>query len=71
MKFERFFAGAGLLLAGGLVPLAFAPYSWWPVAVATVAALFMACCRASTRLAAVYGWLFGIGMFAVGVGWIN
>lgn len=71
MQFERFFAGAGLVVAGALLPLAFAPYGWWPVAVATVAALFMACSRASTRLAAAYGWLFGIGMFASGVGWIN
>ena len=71
MKFERLLAGVGLLVAGGLLPLAFAPYSWWPVAVVTVAGLFMACSRASARRAAAYGWLFGIGMFAVGVGWVN
>ena len=71
MKFERVLTSAGLLVAGGLLPLAFAPYGWWPVAIATVAALFMACARVGAKQAALYGWLFGLGMFAVGVGWIN
>ena len=58
------------LLAGAMYPLAFAPFAIRPVALVALA-LFWFCLRGSScKLAARQGWLFGVGMFGVGVNWI-
>lgn len=64
---------AGLLLAalaGGAMPLAYAPFGWWPVAWLALTALFALCRVVSPREAAGRGFVFGLGWFGGGVHWI-
>ena len=57
--------GLGLLL-----PLAFAPYGgWWAVA-PLLAAVFLTL-RGTPRQAALRGYVFGLGFFGHGVGWVQ
>ncbi len=58
------------LLAGGLLPFAFAPYHFHPIAVLSPALLFAAWLGLSPVQAFWRGWLYGLGMFGVGVSWI-
>lgn len=57
-------------LAGGAMPLAYAPFGWWPVAWLALAALFALGRVVSTREAAGRGFAFGLGWFGGGVHWI-
>jgi apolipoprotein N-acyltransferase len=59
------------LSAGLMLPLAFAPFSWFPLAVLAPALLFSVWISASARRALWRGWLFGIGMFGLGTSWIQ
>ena len=60
-----------VLIAGGMIPLAFAPTSVSPLAVLLPAILFIVWEGAATaRLALRRGFLFGIGMFGSGVSWV-
>lgn len=64
---------AGLLLAalaGGTMPLAYAPFGWWPIAWLALAALFALCRAVSPRVAAGHGYAFGLAWFGGGVHWI-
>ena len=59
------------LAAGALSALGFAPLDLWPLTLVGVAVLVMSIERARTvRGAALVGWLFGVGQFAVSLGWI-
>ncbi|CAN5290121.1 apolipoprotein N-acyltransferase [soil metagenome] len=58
-------AGAGLLL-----PLAFAPFDLYPLAIACVAMLFLTWADATPRAATWRGFLFGSGAFLTGTYWI-
>ena len=54
-----------------MLPLAFAPYSAWPLAIAIpVLMIYLLSDAASPRVAFVAGWLFGCGYFGFGVYWI-
>ncbi|MCC6202057.1 MAG: apolipoprotein N-acyltransferase [Gammaproteobacteria bacterium] len=54
------------------MPLAFAPLSWFPLAPLGLALLFDLLCRATTpRRAGWLGFLFGCGLMAVGVSWVQ
>ncbi len=64
------FSRAVALLAGCLYPLAFAPFAWRPVSVIALAVFWVVLRGSAPRQAALLGWLFGIGMFGVGVNWI-
>ena len=68
---RRVVADAGCAAAGAALPLAFAPFGWFPIAFASLAALFLAWreCR-TPRRAFLRGWLFGVGSFGVGMTWI-
>jgi apolipoprotein N-acyltransferase len=59
-----------LLLAGGLLPLAFAPFGFYPLAVLSPAILFALWREVTPRQAAWRGFLFGLGQFGVGVSWV-
>lgn len=64
-------AGSWLALLGGaLLPLAFAPFYWYPLAVVSLILLFASWRDVKPRQAFWRGWLFGLGMFGVGVSWI-
>lgn len=59
------------LLAGLVVPFAFAPYELWPLAIVPVTALLLLLRGCQPRQAARLGWYFGLGMFGHGVWWIQ
>ncbi len=59
------------LVAGLIVPFAFAPYDWWPLAAVAPAVLLRLLHGRNARQAARLGWLFGLGMFGHGVWWIQ
>ncbi len=58
------------LLAGALLPFAFAPYHLYPLAILSPAILFASWMSLSPARAFWRGWLYGLGMFGVGVSWI-
>lgn len=62
---------AACLLAGALLPLAFAPFGWFAVAPLSLAALFWSWLKVSVRRAFLRGWLFGLGQFGFGIFWIH
>jgi apolipoprotein N-acyltransferase len=58
------------LIAGAVLPLAFAPFDFFPAAIVAPALLFLLWLDTSRRRALRRGFLFGIGMFGVGVNWV-
>jgi apolipoprotein N-acyltransferase len=58
------------LLAGAMLPLAFAPFDIFPAAVIAPALLFMSWLDVPPRRALRRGYLFGLGMFGVGINWV-
>ena len=63
-------ADGACIAAGAALFLAFSPWSFPLVAVASVAVLFRAVLHASPRRAFWRGWLYGLAGFGVGIGWI-
>ena len=60
-----------LALAGGaLLPLAFAPFDCWPLAILCPALLMGLFTGATPGRAALRGFCFGVGYFGVGVSWL-
>ena len=62
-----------LLLALGLglaFPLAYAPYGWWWLVPLLLAGVFLNW-QATPRQAALRGYVFGLGFFGHGVGWVQ
>ncbi len=58
-------------LAGGLLlPLGFAPFDLFPLAVLSPVLLFVLWRDAAPGRAAVRGFLYGLGMFGLGVSWV-
>lgn len=58
------------LLAGLLLPLAFAPFNLFPLAVLAPALLFYLCLQLPPARAALAGYVFGLGFFGLGVSWV-
>ena len=59
------------VLAGLVSATGFAPLSLWPLTLAALAALLHLIATAPTwKRAALLGWLFGVGHFTLGNGWI-
>ena len=58
------------LVAGGILPLAFAPFAWWPLAIVAMLLLLQCLQRVHRRRAAWRGYLFGLGYFGIGVSWV-
>ncbi|MFA7387144.1 MAG: apolipoprotein N-acyltransferase [Thiohalobacteraceae bacterium] len=56
--------------AGALVPLAFAPFGYFPLAILALVLLFLLLPGLTPGTAWRVGMLFGLGMFGVGVNWI-
>jgi len=63
--------GLAMLLCGGIVPLGFAPFGWYPLAIIALGVLAYTLFHSPPRRAFVYGWLFGLGQFGVGVSWVH
>lgn len=58
------------LLAGTLLPLSFSPFHFYPIAVLSLTLLFLSWRTVSEKQAAMRGFLYGLGMYGVGVSWI-
>lgn len=58
------------VLSGAVLPMAFAPLGVFPLAVLIPAILFWCWHDTTPRLAARRGYLFGLGMFGIGVSWV-
>lgn len=59
------------ILTGLAVPLALAPFNFWPLMFVGVAGFYWVTLHAqTTRQALGLGWLYGIGYFGLGVSWI-
>ncbi len=56
--------------AGALVPLSLSPLEWWPVALLSVALLYLALDNTTPRRGALVAWCYGFGMFGVGASWV-
>jgi len=57
-------------VAGAAMPLAFAPFGVWPLAILLPVVLLWSWDRASPLRAALRGGLFGLGQFGFGIYWI-
>lgn len=58
------------LAAGALMPLAFSPFQFYPLAVVSLALLFLCWQGVNAKQAALRGFLFGLGLFGMGVSWV-
>lgn len=58
------------LIAGGLLPLAFAPVGFWPLSILSPALLLLLLPGLSLRGAVAMGFAYGLGQFGVGVSWL-
>ncbi|WP_243830752.1 apolipoprotein N-acyltransferase [Thiohalophilus thiocyanatoxydans] len=58
------------LLAGASLPLAFEPLAFIPLAFLAPALLFYLWLEATPRQAMISGYLFGVGLFGIGVSWV-
>jgi apolipoprotein N-acyltransferase len=59
-----------MFIAGGLLPLAFAPFNLWPLAILLPVALLWSWDHATPCRATLRGGLFGLGWFGFGIYWI-
>lgn len=59
-----------LILAGAILPLAFAPVGLFPLGFLALIPLFEAWQSASPRQAMAQGFAFGLGQFGIGVSWV-
>ena len=58
------------LIAGMSLPLAFSPFDYYPIAILSLTLLFLCWQHVDARTAALRGFLFGLGLFGVGISWI-
>lgn len=58
------------LACGALLPLAFAPLDWWPLALLVPLALLALLARLPAGAAFRRAWFFGTGMFGSGASWV-
>ena len=59
-----------LLIAGALFPLSLAPFSYWPIAILSMAILFSKLPQQTPKDAFKRTAVYGIGMFGSGVSWV-
>jgi len=58
------------LAAGALTTLSLAPFDFWPLALLSIALLYLGLGEATPKQAAQRGWCYGFGLFASGVSWV-
>jgi len=59
-----------VLLGGMVLPLAFAPFGWWPIAILSLLLFQLVIYQDGVGRALWRSMLFGIGYFGVGVSWV-
>ncbi|TAA43717.1 apolipoprotein N-acyltransferase [Corallincola spongiicola] len=60
-----------LAAAGAFSVLGFAPWSWWPTALLSMAVLAFCLHDSTPKQAFRQGYAFGLGLFAVGIAWVH
>lgn len=59
------------MIAGALTVLAFAPFGWWPIQIATLACVFwLVLQQTSVKRSMLIGWAYSFGWIACGVHWL-
>jgi len=58
------------LFSGALLPLALAPFSWWPTAIFSICALCFLCRGQGMRGVFALALVFGFGLYGVGASWV-
>ena len=66
----RFSSAVVAFALGGLAALSFAPVGWFLLVFLSLAGLLHLLDRGGPRRALLLGWLFGLGLFGVGVSWV-
>lgn len=59
-----------MLIAGVLYPLSFSPFEFWPLSIVSLGFLFYCWSWQSKKQSALSGFIFGLGMFGVGISWM-
>ena len=59
------------LIAGLLYPLAFEPWGWWPLVLLSPALGWWSLRPVPVREAVLRGWIYGLGLFGLGVSWVH
>ena len=68
---RRYALPLAALAAGGVLPLALAPFGVWPLLLVSAGVLFWLLRRTETGKAAFWrGWLYGVGKYGVGASWV-
>ena len=68
---RRYALPLAALAAGGVLPLALAPFGVWPLLLVSAGVLFRLLGRAETGKSAFWrGWLYGVGKYGVGASWV-
>ncbi|MDE0190928.1 MAG: apolipoprotein N-acyltransferase [Gammaproteobacteria bacterium] len=68
---RRYALPLAALAAGGVLPLALAPFGVWPLLLVSVGTLFWILRRTETGKGAFWrGWLYGVGKYGVGASWV-
>jgi len=57
--------------AGGALPLAFAPFALFPLAIVSLMVLLRLWQQVAPASALSYGFLYGLGLFGVGISWVS
>ncbi len=57
-------------LLGAITVLAYAPFQWWPLAIACLVLQLFFFVTSSARHAFWQGWLYGMGYFGLGASWV-
>ncbi|MFK5969027.1 MAG: apolipoprotein N-acyltransferase [Candidatus Marithrix sp.] len=71
MKYNKKSGDVLALFSGSVLPLAFAPYSIAIIAILSIVILSLLWQNVTPRRACWRGFLYGIGMFGVGVSWVH
>ncbi len=59
------------LLAGAIMPLAFAPFGFFPIAVLSLSIFFYLCLEETAARSFKVGLVYGLGYFGIGVSWLQ
>jgi len=59
------------LISGATLPIAFAPFNFYLIAVISPSILFFYWLRSKSQSAFLYGYCFGFGLFGIGVNWLH
>ena len=70
MRLTEFSIYTALLLAGAALPLSLAPFALWPIAIASMAVLFIALQNQTAGQAFKRAAIYGFGLFGAGASWI-